>query len=118
MYRRKVRYAGSLVCHAVTMLLYRYTASCSRGRGMTLDEYENGGRQRYEEFAKLVASLLSEAIAKRGEIRLQHVQHRAKGVKSLRDKLVKEKAAPEDRQIETKIKDLAGCRLVFYTNTD
>ena len=85
---------------------------------MTLDEYEKTGRQFYEELAKLVASLLSEAIGTRGEIRLQHVQHRAKGVKSLRDKLVKEKVAPEDREIETKIKDLAGCRLVFYTNTD
>jgi ppGpp synthetase/RelA/SpoT-type nucleotidyltranferase len=85
---------------------------------MTLDEYEKSGKQPYEELAKLVASLLSEAIAKRGEMRLQHVQHRAKGVTSLRDKLVKEKVAPEDREIETKIKDLAGCRLVFYTNTD
>lgn len=118
MYCRKVRYVGSLVCHVVRMLLYRYTVRRERGHGMTLDEYEKTGRQLYEEFAKVVASVLSEAIAKRGEIRLQHVQHRAKGLKSLRDKLVKQRVVPEDREIETKIKDLAGCRLVFYTNTD
>lgn len=85
---------------------------------MTLGEYEGAGKQLYEEFAKLCATLLSDEIAKRGEIRLQHVQHRAKGLQSLRDKLVKEKVAPEDREIEAKIKDLAGCRLIFYTNTD
>lgn len=85
---------------------------------MTLDEYERSGRQLYEEFAKFVATFFSEALAKRGEIRLQHVQHRAKGVQSLRDKVIKEKVAPGDQGIETKIKDLAGCRLVFYTNTD
>lgn len=85
---------------------------------MTLDEYERAGKQLYEEFAKLVATLLSEEIAKRGEIKVQHVQHRPKGLKSLRDKLVKENVAADDPQIEGKIKDLAGCRLVFYTNTD
>ncbi len=85
---------------------------------MTLDEYERAGKPLYEEFAKLVATLLSEEIAKRGEIKLQHVQHRPKGLKSLRDKLIKEKVAANDPEIEAKIKDLAGCRLVFYTNTD
>jgi len=85
---------------------------------VTLDEYERAGKPLYEEFAKLVATLLSEEIAKRGEIKLQHVQHRPKGLKSLRDKLIKEKVAANDPEIEAKIKDLAGCRLVFYTNTD
>jgi ppGpp synthetase/RelA/SpoT-type nucleotidyltranferase len=85
---------------------------------VTLDEYERAGKQLYEELAKLVATLFSEEIAKRGEIRLQHVQYRPKDLKSLRDKLVKEKVAADDPQIEVRIKDLAGCRLVFYTNTD
>lgn len=85
---------------------------------MTLDEYERTGKQLYEEFARLVANLLSDEIAKRGEIKLQHVQHRPKALQSLRDKLVNEKVAADDPQIEGKIKDLAGCRLVFYTNTD
>ena len=85
---------------------------------MTLDEYEGAGRQLYEDLAKLVATLLSEALNKRGEIKLQHVQHRAKGLQSLRDKLLKEKVAPDELHLERKIKDLAGCRLVFYTNTD
>lgn len=85
---------------------------------MTLEEYERAGKQVYEEFARVVATLFSDEIAKRGEIKLQHVQHRPKGLKSLRDKLVKEKVAADEPQIEEKIKDLAGCRLVFYTNTD
>ena len=85
---------------------------------MTLAEYERFGKRLYEEFAKLVATLLSEEIAKRGEIKLQHVQHRPKGLKSLSDKLVKQEVPADDPQIERKIKDLAGCRLVFYTNTD
>jgi len=69
MYCRKFCRAGSLVCHVITMLLYRYTVWCKRGHGMTLDEYENSGRQLYEELAKLVASLLSEAIGTRGSHR-------------------------------------------------
>src|SRR6266446_161113 len=85
---------------------------------MTLDEYERAGKKIYEDLAKFVATSLTEALAGRGEIRLQHVQHRPKDLKSLREKLEKSNVAPEEAHIEAKIKDLAGCRLVFYTNTD
>lgn len=85
---------------------------------MTFDEYERAGKQLYADFAALIAALLGKAVAERGEIRLQHVQHRPKGLKSLHDKLVKQGIAPDDPRIEVPMKDLAGCRLVFYTNTD
>ena len=85
---------------------------------MTFDEYERAGKKLYEAFAKVIATLLSDAVAERGEIRLQHVQHRAKGLQSLRDKLIKHGIAADDPHFEAHIKDLAGCRLVFYTNTD
>src|SRR5207244_623401 len=41
-----------------------------------------------------------------------------KGLSSLCEKLQNNKVAPDEPHIEEKIKDLAGCRLVFYTNTD
>ena len=52
---------------------------------MTLDEYERAGKKIYEDLAKFVATSLTEALAGRGEIRLQHVQHRPKDLKSLRE---------------------------------
>jgi ppGpp synthetase/RelA/SpoT-type nucleotidyltranferase len=65
-----------------------------------------------------VASILGAAIrAHPGMFRLKQVQHRAKNPESLEKKL-------EDRDLlstttlETDIKDLAGCRLIFYTNSD
>lgn len=85
---------------------------------MTFDEYESGGRKRYAEFAEFVAVALGEQLAGRNDIRLQHVQQRAKDPRSLRTKLEKLEAKPDEPNIESKIKDLAGCRLVFYTDTD
>jgi ppGpp synthetase/RelA/SpoT-type nucleotidyltranferase len=65
-----------------------------------------------------VASILQAALAVYpGAFRLQQVQHRAKNPESLKKKL-------EDRKLESTstleagIKDLAGCRLIFYTNSD
>ena len=49
---------------------------------------------------------------------MQHVKTRPKGLTSLREKLEKNGVALDEQRIEEKIKDLAGCRLVFYTNTD
>lgn len=86
---------------------------------MTLDEYERTGQRVYSDLADFIAKSLTEALeAKRPDIRLQHVKTRAKGLTSLREKLEKEGVAPDELRIEDKIKDLAGCRLVFYTNTD
>jgi ppGpp synthetase/RelA/SpoT-type nucleotidyltranferase len=85
---------------------------------MTLDEYERASKNIYEDFAELVGSSLREALLTHDAIRLQHVQHRSKGLKSLRQKLTKVEVAQDEAHIESKIKDLAGCRLVFYTNSD
>ena len=85
---------------------------------MTFDEYEASSRKKYAEFAAFVAAAVSEPLAGSNDIRLQHVQHRSKDPQSLRGKLEKLGIAPDDPDIESKIKDLAGCRLVFYTNAD
>ena len=48
---------------------------------------------------------------------MQQIKHRAKDPESLKKKL-EEAGALESENIEEVIKDLAGCRLVFYTNSD
>lgn len=84
---------------------------------MNIDEYEQGGRALYAEFAQTVAAILRAAIAEREELHLLEIQRRAKDVGSLRTKLVKA-AAPVDAEIGEFAKDVAGCRLIFYTNGD
>ncbi|HXK28359.1 MAG TPA: RelA/SpoT domain-containing protein [Candidatus Binatia bacterium] len=85
---------------------------------MRLDEYERASKQVYEDFAKFIGTSLREALLAHDQIRLQHVQHRSKSLKSLRQKLAKVGVTQDEAHIESKIKDLAGCRLVFYTNSD
>src|SRR3990167_3450090 len=85
---------------------------------MRLDEYERASKQGYEDFAKFIGTSLREALLAHDQIRLQHVQHRSKSLKSLRQKLAKVGVTQDEAHIESKIKDLAGCRLVFYTNSD
>lgn len=84
---------------------------------MNLGEYSAGQRDRYTHFAKIVAEILKAAIRENGQLRLQQIQHRAKEPASLKGKL--EKAGVLDSEaIEDEVKDLAGCRLIFYTNSD
>jgi ppGpp synthetase/RelA/SpoT-type nucleotidyltranferase len=84
---------------------------------MNFDTYERRGRASYAAFAESVANVLTAAIKTQPNIRLQDVQRRAKDPASLKKKLgINGAAATED--IESAIKDLAGCRLVFYTNSD
>jgi ppGpp synthetase/RelA/SpoT-type nucleotidyltranferase len=85
---------------------------------MDFETYSRSGRFEYAELADIVASILGAALkAYPVKFRLQQVQHRAKGIDSLKKKL-------EDRNILSTttlgndIKDLAGCRLIFYTNSD
>ncbi|MDF3881139.1 RelA/SpoT domain-containing protein [Cupriavidus basilensis] len=84
---------------------------------MNFEDYERKGLTAYASLAGTVAAILAAAIEREGGYRLQQVTKRAKSPASLRKKL-------QDRQIEgtttleADIKDLAGCRLVFYTNTD
>ena len=84
---------------------------------MNLREYETTGRQVYEDFCLVVRNLLTHALKSEGGYRLQQIQHRAKTVESLADRL-EEMDETESEEIETLRKDLAGCRLIFYTNND
>ena len=84
---------------------------------MNLDEYERKGRALYAEFAANVAGILTTAIEAEGGFRLQQVANRAKQADSLRRKLA-ERGIDATEILESKIKDLAGCRVVFYTNND
>lgn len=85
---------------------------------MNYDEYVREGHFRYEAFAGTVAAILRAAIDDSGQdFRVQQVSFRAKSSTSLRRKLT-ERGLLESSAIEAGLKDLAGCRIVFYTNTD
>jgi ppGpp synthetase/RelA/SpoT-type nucleotidyltranferase len=82
---------------------------------MNLSEYENGGQSLYADFTKAVVAILLAAITEHNDLRLQNIQNRAKSVKSLRAKFAKAEASV-DAPIDSVAKDVAGCRLIFYTN--
>jgi ppGpp synthetase/RelA/SpoT-type nucleotidyltranferase len=85
---------------------------------MNYDEYAHDGRVLYESFAQTVASVIEAAIADSGQnFRVQQISFRAKSNTSLRRKLT-ERNLLESSAIEAELKDLAGCRIVFYTNPD
>ena len=84
---------------------------------MNLRQYTGGGHDRYAYLATLVADLLARAITAEREYRLQQIQHRAKAVESVSARL-EEIGQLETDSIEAYRKDLAGCRIVFYTNSD
>jgi ppGpp synthetase/RelA/SpoT-type nucleotidyltranferase len=85
---------------------------------MDLETYARSKFADYAALAETVRAVLQAAIGAYPEtFRLQQVQQRPKNPESLRKKL-------EDRGIlgtislENDIKDLAGCRLIFYANSD
>ncbi len=85
---------------------------------MDFDEYSRTKQFDYAALADTVASILRAAlVAYPGTFRLQQVQHRAKNPESLKKKLEGRKLESTST-LETDIKDLAGCRLIFYTNSD
>jgi ppGpp synthetase/RelA/SpoT-type nucleotidyltranferase len=84
---------------------------------MNLITYETDGRAVYARLAELVAETLNALIRQRTELRLQHMQQRAKDPSSLRKKLARAGALESD-DITAAAKDLAGCRAIFYTNSD
>ena len=84
---------------------------------MNLSEYEATDRNIYSAFAVEVAKILKAAIAANGSIKVQQIQHRAKAPDSLQRKL-ENAGATADGAIEDSAKDLAGCRLVLYSNSD
>lgn len=84
---------------------------------MNLEEYEKSGRALYERFAATVAAILRAALDEAPEIKVQQVQHRAKDVSSLAKKLAA-RSHDAAKPIQSSAKDLAGCRIVVYSNDD
>ncbi|OZA28417.1 MAG: hypothetical protein B7X93_07380 [Hydrogenophilales bacterium 17-61-9] len=84
---------------------------------MNFEGYEREGRVKYAEFAATVALILEAAIGLESGYRLQQVKERAKQPTSLRKKL-EQRGIAGTEALEDEIKDLAGCRVIFYTNSD
>ncbi|MHB1512350.1 MAG: RelA/SpoT domain-containing protein [Acidiferrobacter sp.] len=84
---------------------------------MDFDGYEHVGQAAYAAFATTVAAILKAAIGAGEGYRLQQVVERAKQPAALRRKLEQRGIAPT-ATLADNIKDLAGCRVIFYTNSD
>ena len=85
---------------------------------MNLDDYEKKHFSTYEAFAETVRFILEKALLAAKDLpRPQSVQCRAKGIKSLRRRLAKVHNL-DTLTLELDRRDLAGARLIFYTNND
>ncbi len=84
---------------------------------MNFEEYERRGSALYSAFAETVAGMLSAAIMQDPSLHLQQVRSRAKESASLRKKLA-DRGLLDNQALGDAIKDLAGCRVIFYTNAD
>jgi ppGpp synthetase/RelA/SpoT-type nucleotidyltranferase len=85
---------------------------------MNFPEYEQRYEAAYAEFAQIVRQILEKALAATpGTPQPQSIQSRAKEASHLERKLDARGLLDSDT-IEEHIKDLAGARIVFYTNTD
>ena len=85
---------------------------------MDFETYARSKQFDYAALAETVESILRAAIAAYpGALRLQQVQRRAKNPESLSKKL-QDRNLLSTSTLEADIKDLAGCRLIFYTNSD
>jgi ppGpp synthetase/RelA/SpoT-type nucleotidyltranferase len=84
-------------------------------------DFETYARSKFADYAALaetVAAILRAAIDSYPEpFRLQQIQQRSKSPDSLRKKL-ENRGILATASLEDDIKDLAGCRLIFYTNSD
>lgn len=85
---------------------------------MNLNEYEIKYFSIYDSFAETVRFILEKALlASDGFLHPQSIQCRAKSVESLRRRLA-EAGALDTQTLELDRRDLAGVRLIFYTNND
>ena len=84
---------------------------------MRFQEYESEHIALYREFSRTVRDILEKAIAAAGLPRPQSMQFREKDPKKLKARLQEQGALASD-SIETLRRDLAGARIIFYTNTD
>ncbi len=85
---------------------------------MNFDDYEKKYEALYAEYARVVREILEKSIAgAEGVPRPQSIQCRAKEASHLKPKL-EARGLVESATIEEEIKDLAGVRLIFYTNIE
>jgi len=85
---------------------------------MNFNEYETKYFSMYKAFAETVQVILEKALlAAENPPRPQSVQCRAKGIESLRRRLL-EDGKIDTQTLERDRRDLAGVRLIFYTNND
>jgi ppGpp synthetase/RelA/SpoT-type nucleotidyltranferase len=85
---------------------------------MNFETYARSKSADYAAFAETVGAILKAALGNHpDQIRLQQLQHRAKEPDSLFKKLLA-RGAENTEALENEVKDLAGCRLVFYSNSD
>jgi len=84
---------------------------------MKFEDYEKNYAA-YNEYAETVKTILEKAISEAKDVpRPQSIQCRAKSPDSLKPKLEARKKL-DSNSIEDEIKDLAGARIIFYTNAD
>ena len=85
---------------------------------MKFDEYQKGGNELYKKLAKAVRDILEVAADGKTDVpRVQAYQNREKGIESLNRKLTK-RGKLDAPDIGAEIKDLAGVRVILYTNID
>ncbi|MGE3153504.1 MAG: hypothetical protein AB7G48_07075 [Nitrospiraceae bacterium] len=85
---------------------------------MNLNDYEKKYFGTYEAFAETVRFILEKALLAASNLpRPQSVQCRAKGIESLRRRLA-EDGKMDTQTLDRDRRDLAGARLIFYTNND
>ena len=85
---------------------------------MKIEDYEKSGRTQYAKLARVVEDILRHALQRfDGVASVPQTQSRAKDPASLRLKLTT-RGLFDTTVIEDDIKDLAGCRIIFYTATD
>ncbi len=83
---------------------------------MNIQEYREDKYFLYEAFSKEVKKVLYTAIDSEG-FHFQQIQCRAKDPDSLEKKLINKNILISD-DVEEEVKDIAGCRLIFYYNSD
>ena len=114
------RHNHSIIC---TKLLCCYVSAARRAirnrvpPQMTFEEYETDKITLYREFCETVRRILEQAIAAAGLPQPQSLQCRPKNPKRLKRRL-EELGAVDANNIEQLRRDLAGARIIFYTNTD
>ena len=85
---------------------------------MNLDDYEKKCFSTYQAFAETVRLILEKALLATDNLpRPQSIQCRAKGIDSLRRRLA-EAGTLDTQTLELDRRDLAGARVILYTNND